>query len=228
MSTESFVATYTGLWKNSCLELLSMTLGTVGGKGSSSSRSPIVHTGKEDISGGHSVARQSSASPTTTLEPFLCENQDPPGCGSTSQDLSRKYLTFSQITLTHLHTARCSPSKTGLCTGADTRQRWCLHQTAARLAGLPLASYTGYTESALDPHKPSKRNDRLPIGIKCRKHSKDHIHIATNGNLLLNQNHVEKFTRHILSEYCFLGGLYKAQGEVDNNICEWQKEGEVN
>lgn len=122
----------------------------------------------------------------------------------------RSHPTFSQIMTTHLHTALCSPSKTGFYTGTDIHQRWCLPQTAVQLAVLPLASYTGYSESALDPHKSDKKNDRLPIEIKCREQPKDHIHVATKGNLSLNQNHLEKFTRNILSEYCLSSVLSKA------------------
>lgn len=178
MSTESFLAPHTGLWKNSCLEPLSATLGTVWGERNSSLRSPIPHRGRS-TSAGPSLACRSSASSTSIPEPDLHEGTDLPGCGSTSQDLwsskARRFRTFPQITITHLHTAQCSPSKTGLYSETDTRPSWCSHQTAARLAVLPLASCTGYSESALDPHKSDKRNDRLPTGKECRKQSQGHI-----------------------------------------------------
>lgn len=159
--------------------------GQCGVKETSSFRSSIPHEGKENISGalfGMSIP-----------EPYVHKNTDLPGCGFTSQDLWRskagRCLTFSQITITHLHTAQCSPSKTGLHSETDTRPCWCSHQTAAQLAVLPLASCTGYSESALDPHKSDKRNDRLPKGKEYRKQSKGHIQVATNGSLSLNQNH---------------------------------------
>lgn len=179
----------------------------------SSFRSSVIHKGKKDISGGHSFAHWFSAPPTSIPELLLCENKGLPVCGPTSQHLSRgkprSYLTFPEIMLTHLHTAQCSPSRTGLYTGTDTRQRWCLSQTAAQLAVLLLASYTGYSESAPDPHKSDKRDDRLPREIQYREPSKGQIYVATKGSPSLNQNHLEKFTRYILSEYYFSGVLYK-------------------
>lgn len=105
---------------------------------------------------------------------------------SYSQDLSRgkprSSLPSPPIRLTHLHTAQCSPSTTGLYTGVDTCQQWCLSHTATQLAVLPPASYTGCSERALDPHKSGKRGDRLPRGIKCRKQCKGLRCLATQGS----------------------------------------------
>lgn len=61
---------------------------------------------------------------------------------------------------THLHTAQCSPGKTELCTGADTRRRepW---PRAVPPAVPPQGSYTQCSERAQDPHTPGRWHGRL-------------------------------------------------------------------
>ena len=142
-----------------------------------------------------------------------------------SQEQSPEGTLNPQILLAHLHTARCSPSKTGLYTGADTRQRWCSPQRVVQLAVLHQASYTGHSERALDPHKWGKKNDRLPIRTKCRKQSKGHITCYSQGESLIKSKPLRRVCQIHLIRKLLSSVLYIVQGD---NICERNSESDTN
>lgn len=128
-----------------------------------------------------------------------------------------KHLPFLRVTYTYLHTVQCSPSKTWLCSGAGTHQRGGLPQAVVSLAVLPLASYSGYSERALDPHRSDRRNGRLPKETQGRKKAWSYIYGTVKESSLLNLNYLEKVTTYIYSEYWFSSIPGRAQGD---NICK--------